>query len=432
MKKKQITVRLQPAKNQKKKKRVTASELTRLGSALRTLGGMGGTAAGNLVGMPVAGHSIGYSLGAALSRWLGSGDYSVASNSIVTRTQRGSAAVPSMHKTDQSIIVRHREFISTITSSTGYSAQQVLDLNPGLSRTFPWLSGIAAQYQEYKFRGIVFHYVPTSGMVTGANTALGSVMMQTVYRATDSPPTTKYEMLNEYWSNETMPSEPMAHPIECAPSQTVLTRRYVRNGSVTDDIMFYDYGRTIVATQGQQTDGQIIGDLWVTYEVELSKPKLTQALGDNTRSYFSRSLSFSSVRPWAGHATVPPTVNTFNGTVLIDSPLDNEYRVRIPPGNAGRFLLTSKWGGGSTATFSGTNGFILQNATGLSNPMESPPTQLTITGSGTSRIVLLYAFRITDPTLTTSITFTGINFAFPVGWTCDISLTQLDSEIPSY
>ena len=201
-----VRVQVQP----KKKKRVAPpreKELTLLGRMFRGLGTYAGGALGGMVGHPAAGASVGNSLGASLSRWLGSGDYTVKENSILTQTMRGSASVPSMHRTDQTIVVRHREFIGVISGATAFQIRYELPLNPGLSSTFPWLSQIAANYQEYRFKGIVFHYIPTSGMVTGANPALGSVMMQTVYRANDEEPTSKYELLNEYWSNESMPCD---------------------------------------------------------------------------------------------------------------------------------------------------------------------------------------------------------------------------------
>ena len=69
------------AKKATKKK----NEVTKLGAALRALGGLGGGAVGSLFGNPTTGSTIGTGLGAALSRWLGSGDYRVSSNSVGRR-----------------------------------------------------------------------------------------------------------------------------------------------------------------------------------------------------------------------------------------------------------------------------------------------------------------------------------------------------------
>lgn len=276
-KKKSVKVVMQPqSKNKSKKAKVKQQELTRLGSALRALGGLGGGAVGGLIGMPSAGASVGSGLGAALSKWLGSGDYQVSSNSMVS-SMKASGSIPLMHKNDQSVMVRHKEFIGEIKSSVDFKVQYSLELNPGMADTFPWLSNIARNYQEYRFKGVIFHYVPTSGSaVASTNNALGSVMMQTSYRATDTPPDSKRELLNEYWSTETAPFETTCHPIECNPSENPFNIQYVRQVALPegDNLLMYDLGVTHVAVSGQQANDVVLGDLWVTYEVELKKPIL--------------------------------------------------------------------------------------------------------------------------------------------------------------
>jgi hypothetical protein len=241
---------------------------------LRGVGGLGGRMAGNLVGYGDAGASAGRDLGAAISKWLGAGDYVVGSNSLVSSV-KASGSIPMMHKTEQSIIVRHKEFIGSVRGSQDFVVRYALPINPGMAVTFPWLSAIAGNFQQYRVRGMVYHYVPTSGSaVASTNNALGSVMMQTSYRASDLPPTAKVTMLNEYWSNEAMPSEAFAHPIECNPDENPFNIQYVRQKAVPteDNRLLYDLGTTYVAVQGQQISDVILGDLWVTYEIELKKP----------------------------------------------------------------------------------------------------------------------------------------------------------------
>ncbi len=104
-------------------------------------------------------------------------------------------------------------------------------------------------------------------------------MLQTSYRATDSAPTSKIEMLNEYWSTEVVPCETTCHPLECNPAENPFNIQYVRSDSavlpVSDSPLLYDLATTHVATEGQSTDGAALGDLWVTYEIELKKPVLS-------------------------------------------------------------------------------------------------------------------------------------------------------------
>jgi len=256
----------------KKKKDVTL-----LGQALRSLGGAGGAALGGYFGNPTMGGAVGTSLGAAISKWLGSGDYRVKKNSILSP----GSSIPMMHSTAQSIIVRHREFVTTVFSSTAFQVQQELVLNPGLHDTFPWLSRLAGCYQQYKVRGMVYHYLPTSGSaVASTNAALGSVMLQTTYRATEEPPTTKQEVLNEYWSTETVPSDSVVHPIECDPAENPFSIHYIHSSALTpsDEPLLFDMAKTHVCVQGMQTTGNAVGDLWVTYEIELFKPVVRSSL----------------------------------------------------------------------------------------------------------------------------------------------------------
>lgn len=255
-----------------KKMKKKAKQITAIGRALRAAGTWGGGALGSYVGAPLMGGSVGNQLGALASKWLGFGEYTVAKNSIITKA---SNSIPGMHDEGQSIVVRHKEFIGQIVSSTGFVVQYELPLNPGMTQTFPWLSGVADRFQEYAFKGVVFHYIPTSGhAISGTSPSLGSVMMQTSYRASDEAPIDKVEMMNEFWASESVPSETFIHPLECDPKENPFNVHYIRNDAppVADSLMMYDLGRTYIATNGQLAAGNVLGDLWVTYEVELKKP----------------------------------------------------------------------------------------------------------------------------------------------------------------
>jgi len=224
--------------------------------------------------MPAGGSSAGTSLGAAISRWLGSGDYTVSRNSLVGKASTG---IPMMHKDGQTIIVRHREFLTEVTGSTTFAVKGTFPINPGMKLTFPWASSIARSFQQYRIKGMVYHYVPTSGSIATASPSLGSVMLQTVYRATDAAPSSKVELLNEYWSSEVVPSDTLAHPIECNPMENPYNVQYVRSHDppAGESRLLYDLGTTYLAVSGQQASNQVLGDLWVTYEIELLKPIIT-------------------------------------------------------------------------------------------------------------------------------------------------------------
>lgn len=258
-----------------------------IGQLIRHLGSLGGGALGTLVGAPTLGATAGSSLGAALSKWLGAGDYTVSSNSLVTRAAQN---IPMMHQQNQSVVVRHREYLGPVLSSTlPFAVQTAYPINPGLQLTFPWLHSLADGFQQYSIKGMVYHYVPTSGAISSTQ-ALGSVMIQTSYRANDNPPTSKVEMLNEYCANETVPSDAMCHPIECDPKENPFNVHYVRSGAIpSGEVAMYDIGTTYIATGGQSASGTVLGDLWVTYEIEFKKPMVSSnvtAQGDFYGGYF--------------------------------------------------------------------------------------------------------------------------------------------------
>jgi len=271
-------------------------QITETGKLMRRLGLAGGASAGAAfgpLGMAVGG-VVGGGLAGLVSQWTGNGDYRVSQNSIMTKAS-SSNSIPNMHKNSQSVTIRHREFIGTISGSVGFQVQLELPINPGMDQTFPWLAPIAARFQQFEIKGMVYHYVPTSGIYSPDSSAIGAIMMQTTYRTTDAPPVSKIEMLNEYWATESIPSSNFIHPIECNPKENPFNVHYVRNTPITSgEPLMYDLGKTFVATQGCPSSSDVLGDLWVTYEVVLKKPLISSSVV-NSNKYVIMSFSGGSI-----------------------------------------------------------------------------------------------------------------------------------------
>lgn len=426
MSKRRSVAKRKPVKVAVKRKKESASketqELTRLGGALRSLGGLGGKMLGGLVGMGGAGGSLGTDLGASLSRWLGAGDYTVSSNSIVQRASAG-ATIPSMHKEGQTIVVRHKEYLTEVLSSTAFAVQTQYSINPGLSTTFPWLAAIAQQYSEYRVKGMVFHYVPTSGnAVTGTNPALGSVMLQTSYRASETAPTSKVELLNEYWASESVPSEGFCHPIECDPKENPFNVQYVRSTAVPtgDSVLMYDLGKTTLAVSGNLADGNVLGDLWVTYEIELRKPVLTDinnasvlTLTGSANSTIDNTHAFGanfSIRSSSFFVTPTFTANT----------------ITFPPGSTGAYAILLEYDGTVTAaSFSPTT--ITGAGSSIIKFMGATAGKATAYTVGTASPFNAVAINITQPATTTVVTFLTAVMTGASGMQCLI--TQINPTI---
>jgi hypothetical protein len=298
---------------------------------LRALGGIGGGAAGLLAGTPAAGARYGYSLGNSAATILGLGSYSVKSNSLYNTTIK-SGEIPNMHSSSQSTIVRHKEYIGDVVSSSTPGAFNAVSysINPGLPGTFPWLSGIADQYQEYTFKGLLFEFKSSSAdaIASSTNTALGTVIMTTRYNPLLPAPTGKIDALNEYFTSDAKPSEDFCHFIECAPSENPFQVQYVRDGPVPGNIQNYDLGELYVCTQGMQGASNVCGEVWASYEVELRKPIVTDNIvlssnsqfssyataGISTSQYFGTSQVNSFQGLPASSVTLGPTVITISGT----------------------------------------------------------------------------------------------------------------------
>lgn len=223
-------------------------------------------------------------MGASLVKTIsGLGDYKVKSNSLVE-----TGRPPQVKNTKfSSTITGHPEYICDIKSSVNFSIQK-FSVNPGIARTFPWLAPQTNGYEQYKPKGILFQYRPTCGdAIASTNNAMGVVLLGSEYNVNLPDFANKMEMEDHEYTTSIKPDECAMHPIECARSKTVLDDLYVRTGTENvPDLKFYDMCNFYVATQGQQTDGVTIGELWVTYEFEFLKPTLSSRTTTNVAQHW--------------------------------------------------------------------------------------------------------------------------------------------------
>lgn len=226
-------------------------------------------------------HSIGARAGAWLGdraqsliqRVTGLGDYSVGTNSLM-----GNDPPRIVNNSKRSVTISHREYLKDLITSATPGAFQTESflLNPGDPHTFPWLSQIAPNFQEFRLDGVIFEFKTMSAdALNSTNTALGQVIFATNYNPDQADFASKYEMENTEFSSSVKPSCSMLHPIECARHESVLENLYVAPGGnipagATD--AFYNFGKTQLATNGFQAASVNVGELWVTYEITFFKP----------------------------------------------------------------------------------------------------------------------------------------------------------------
>lgn len=257
-----------------------------------TLGGLAGASFGN----PVLGAGLGAAVGHGLGWITGTGDYRTNFKTI----SNNAVIAPSFAK-DDSVIVCHREYLSDVVAGTGTPTAfkaTTYPLNPGNPDTFPWLAGIAANYEEFEILGMVFEYISTSGAsVASSNTALGAVIMATEYDPTKPVFSNKMAMENYSFAISCRPSESMMHAVECAKTRTPVKQLYVRTGApvANTDLRWTDFGNFVVATQGTPAASAILGELWCTYKIKLIKPRLPITLGLSGQIAYYRDYRFGVV-----------------------------------------------------------------------------------------------------------------------------------------
>jgi len=254
-------------------------QVRRTGGLLSTIGGL----AGGFLGGP-AGSIIGSKAGDLLARITGFGSYKVNRNSLIN-----SGAVPQFKLNTDGVEVCHREFLRDLSGSTSFVAG-TFPINPGYAGTFPWLSTLAANFEEYDMLGLVFEYRPSSGSaVSAASSALGVVVYATDYNALAPSFTSKRQMESYEFSTSCVPFESMLHPVECAKQSNALDTLYIRTGAVTTgDLRMYDMGNFQVATAGMQS-AYVVGELWVSYHVRLKRPRINPIGPSSVYSHFVTS-----------------------------------------------------------------------------------------------------------------------------------------------
>lgn len=261
--------------------------------------------------------------------------------------------VPSMHSAGENgVRVTHRECIGLVTSSAAFNCEK-FELNPGLPGTFPWLSSIAGMFQQYNINGLVIVYKPTCSEGGGVDQAIvgtGSVCMCASQNVMAVRPGNLEEMLQTQFSASATPYGEIVMPIE-------QDKRYggrpigellVRRGEVPvgGTKQMYDDCVVYVATDSNGVDGQILGQLFVSYDVTLYAPTFMPA-GSYCYSYDAHHVNCRS--PLAGaHIQSPVGVSTTNyddiGVTigcLTEHPEVVVYHFEA--GNAGKFLLQTMW-----------------------------------------------------------------------------------------
>jgi len=241
-----------------------------------------GYAIGNATGVPYGG-MFGKELGARLVKIVGSGDYEM--NTAVNSLFKGGGELPSASfGSDASTIrIRRREFLADLKTSSvaGEFVNYAYSINAGIRETFPFLSQLASNYEEYCFDGLVFEFVSSASPYI-SNTALGTVIASMQYNAASPVFTNKYTMENSAFAISARLDRNLMYGVECAKGSNPQNCYYTRTGTSTLPVTTTDLGQFQLAFAPSTTvpTNTVLGELWVTYDVVVKRPILnTNRLG---------------------------------------------------------------------------------------------------------------------------------------------------------
>lgn len=333
---------------------------------------------------------------------------------------------------DGRVIIRHAEYITNVPSATGFSLA-TFPLNPGMSATFPWLSRIAQNFEEWVPKGIFFEFRTTSSdtLVTASTSpSLGQISMATQYNALDTNFQNNIQLLNYENASTTKPSRNLKHMVECKRSQTVMDEMYIRTGAIPPnaDLRLYDLGKTSVSASGMQVQGSPMGQLWVSYEIELRKPRIPQdPIDDTATAHFQipgTVTGRSFVKPFgdSGQIILPTTGSTMKNVRAVGS-ASNYGEIQFSEDEVGDYMVIFfglATANTTTGTWTVTNGF----GTGLLNSWNGN-TQSSIANSVNNQIVRIGGCMIRNSAPNAVLRITWAADAGVASGSFDVYITRL-------
>lgn len=365
-----------------------------------------GTLAGSVMGGP-GGALLGGALGSGLTKMVSSvfglGDYKIQSNAMLQETN----GPPRVLNRGKEFVIRHREYITDVYSAAGAANgvspfnNVTYNINPGQFNCFPWLSQIAGKFEQYRIEGILFEYKSMySDAVVTQNGALGNVILATEYNAGQPAFVNKQQMENYEFAQSCKPSLSVVHPVECARNQSVLTELYVRPGSVPqgEDIKTYDFGTFQIATVGVPLGAAgaavNLGELWLSYQIVLLKPKIFTSGATYIDSGYSHNYGTipsngfgGGTFPYTGGTGYTPSTTSNLGLTM------NSSSISIPLVSYPMlYYVTIKWRDTSNANTAGwnagfvngtvINGSVVPNTLNNGNYNQTPGGATTTTNGG--------------------------------------------------
>lgn len=330
-----------------------------------------------------------------------------------------------------------REYFGELSGSVNFAATSYL-INPTNGALFPFLAGIAANFDEFMISGMLVELNSEASNTATSN--LGAMIVSTQYDVNSLPFANKTQMLNYQFTKSCKPTENLIHGIECAGessfARVLFTSNSDRSG-VTRDPNLANLGLLTIATQGQPNTS-VIAEQWVTYDIDLLKDKLFPTISQSQSFTVTGNGTMTSANPFGTAVTVAitPSVNGTPGIFAAENLITNAVptnasvpgvywtasasTVVFPSYFAGHSVLAVCFASGTTFStnwaFSSSN-----NAIGSNDVTFTGITEATSGTVNTTASIISFA----SPRPSAALNGT----AFPVTFTGPVNATMTNSQI---
>lgn len=268
------------------------------------------------------------------------------------------------------IVVRHREFVANVQGNN--SVFQLLglsaaipgyDINPGCGTMFPWLSGIALNYEKYRFEALRFDVVPRN-----PSSLAGALYAGIDYDWDDIPAATEGQLMSNRGAISSDIWTKVSVPVDCARINQDMPYRYVAASAKGDSAQRQVFaGYFMIGIAG--TAATVSFDIFVDYTVRLSLPALHTVDESGAVALPEKTLVAGVPN---GFVDIPKLPSLQVVTVGVDVPnvpnLVNAkgYRLPLTPTGALLSYIDMATGGATPASFAADTTFdwVLASATG--------------------------------------------------------------------
>jgi hypothetical protein len=232
--------------------------------------------------------------------------------------------------------ISHREYFAELSSLSGASyGVAVFPVQAGDSAMFPWLSTVANSYETCKWKSLRIDFDTEQG-----SEYPGSVMLSMDYNSADTYPQNKQQIMAFRGAVRTAPWSDCSYvalkseldkrsDLYVSPAGVLLVNglNSLSTNSEIGDVRLNNLGNLFVATSGNTSVGDVLGELYVDYTIELKTPSL------------NNEFTFAEIAgsgPGGGPVS-PTTTAPFGSSVNYEGNIQAAYTT---PGGAGSFTLT--------------------------------------------------------------------------------------------